>query len=115
MDVPGPVPIRDIKAALQAKSVDEVPAPYGLAGSITCGIKMDIAIVKQENGNAAILKIVNLSEKVKVARARELCVGKAHMVDWKGEVRTMKKCVHFIFERLGGFQCRNHVFRSLVP
>ena len=40
-----------------------------------------------------------------------LCDRVVLWVNWQGDVRAMKKCVHYIFERLGGFQCRQHVFR----
>ena len=34
-------------------------------------------------------------------------------MNWAGEVKTMKKCVHFIFEKLGGHQFRQHTLRTV--
>ena len=113
MDVQGDVPTREIKSSLQSKDLKEVPAPYCIVQHPQCPVKLDIAVLKQLNGNHTAIKIINLGEKVKVGRARELCYGKAHTVDWKGDVKSMKKCLQFIFERLGVFQCRQHTFRSI--
>ena len=113
MDVQKEVPTREIKCSLQTKDLKEVPSPYGIAQPPQCPVKLDIAILKQLNGNHTVIKIINLGGKVKVGRARVLCYGKAHIVDWKGDVKSIKKCLHFIFERLGGFQCRQRTFRSV--
>ena len=91
----------------------DIAHPYGLASEIACGVKFDLAIIKQNNGNHTVVKIVNLQEKAKVERVRNLCHGKIYMVNWQGDTRARKKCVHYIFERLGGFQCRQHVFRMV--
>ena len=89
MDVRGEVPTREIKSSLQTKDLTEVPAPYGIAEHPQCPVKLD-TILKQLNGNHTVIKIINLGEKVKVGRARELCYGKAHMADWNGDVKSMK-------------------------
>ena len=35
------------------------------------------------------------------------------MVNWQGDSRATKKCVNYIYECLGGFQCRQHIFRMV--
>ena len=42
-----------------------------------------------------------------------MCYGKPHKVNWSGEVRTMKKCLHGVCEKLGGWQGRHHVLRAV--
>ncbi|CAE7636266.1 unnamed protein product, partial [Symbiodinium necroappetens] len=72
----------------------------------------DLAILKQDNEKFCAVKIINLKDKVKVDVARAMCYGKPYVVNWAGEVKTMKKCVHFIFEKLGGHQFRQHTLRT---
>ncbi|CAE7558901.1 unnamed protein product [Symbiodinium sp. CCMP2592] len=74
---------------------------------------LDLAILKQDNEKFCAVKIINLKDKVKVDIARSMCYGKPYAVDWAGEVKTMKKCVHFIFEKLGGHQFRQHTLRTV--
>ncbi|CAJ1387968.1 unnamed protein product [Effrenium voratum] len=50
--------------------------------------------------------------KAQMREVQPMMYGKAHMVDWKNNVKYMKKYVHYIFEHMRGFQCRNHVLRS---
>ena len=105
-------PKQEIQQALVSKSLDDLPSPFGLAKSTRIPFKIDIAVIRQTNGNYCVVKMVNLKEKVKVGVAKELCTGTPHVVDWSGEIKTRKKCLHYVFEHLGGFQCRNHVFRA---
>eukprot|EP00438_Fugacium_kawagutii_P012958 Skav206848 [mRNA] locus=scaffold3577:158736:160658:- [translate_table: standard] len=112
MDVAGPIPKGPLKEALLSKAVPtEFPEPYGLRKDPE-SVKIDIAVVPQNNGLFCVCKIVNMKQKEKVAYAKAMCFGTPYLVDWSGEVRTVKKCVHYIFEHMGGFQCRNHVLRS---
>ena len=103
MDVQGEVLTREIKSSLQTKNLKEVPAPYGIAQHPQRPVKLDVAILKQLNGNHTVIKIINLGEKVKIGRARELCDGKAHMVDWKGDVKSMKRMPTFHVRTAWGF------------
>ena len=113
-DVRCPIPFLEVKAALQAKALGESPAPYGLACNVEYGIKISIATLRQESGNIASFKIVNLTARVQVALVREFPAGKLHMVEWKGEVGAMRKCIHVSFGRLACFQCHKHVFLSVA-
>ena len=74
--------------------------------------KLDIAIMLQHNGKHTVIKLFHFPQLMKVDVARGLCYGTPYCFNWQGEVKTMKKCIHFVFERLGGFQCRQHVFRT---
>ena len=71
VDVQGNPPVNEIKASLQAKAMKERPQPYGLASETAGSFKFDLAIIKQNNGNHMVVKIVNLSEKTKVERTRD--------------------------------------------
>eukprot|EP00439_Symbiodinium_sp_Y106_P085855 s62_g30.t1 len=104
-------PPTEIKQALVSKKIHDLPAPYGLTQKIDLPTKLDIAIIKQNNGTFCVVKIVNLKEKVKVSRVQNLCYGKCQAVDWVGDIKAVKKCLHYMFECLGGFQCRQHLLR----
>lgn len=104
-------PKTEIKQALVSKKIHELPAPYGLTQKIDTPTKIDIAVINQNNGTFCVVKIVNLSEKTKVSRVQNLCYGKCQAVDWVGDIKAVKKCLHYLFECLGGFQCRQHVLR----
>ena len=43
---------------------------------------------------------------------QDLFFGQLNAVDWKNNVKHMKKCMYFLFQALGGFQCRHHELRS---
>ena len=65
-------PPTEIKQALVSKKIHDLPAPYGLTQKIDLPTKLDIAIIKQNNGTFCVVKIVNLKEKVKVSRVQNL-------------------------------------------
>ena len=111
-NISGEVPIAHIKECLQSKNYNELPGLYGFRKVISGQFKLDLAILPMDNGNHTIIKLIHLHQLVKVATAREFCQGESFMFDWKGEVRVMKKCIHFMFEKLGGFQCRHHIIRA---
>ena len=112
LDVPGPIPKQDLRQAFLARSkVTQWPEPFGLRkdpGPVT----VDLAVFPQNDDKFTVCKIINIKQKTKVPYAKSLCYGTPFMIDWRGNVRTVKKCIHFIFEHLGGFQCRFHVLRS---
>ncbi len=113
LDVPGPIPKGELKQALMSKvPVTDLPKPFGLAKDPGAGVKLDFAVFPQSDEKFCVCKLVNLKEKVKVLFAKSLCYGEARMIDWLGNVCAVKKCVHYIFEHLGGFQCRNHILRA---
>ena len=103
----------ELKQALQSRAFGDLPVPFGITLAPEVIAKLDIAMVRQPNSRFIIVKIINLRDKIRVSEARNLCHGKAHSIDWSGEVRTMKKIFHFVFENLGGFQCRHHIMRSV--
>ena len=110
-EVPGNIPYAQIKECLQSKAYKELPAPFGLSQDVATPFKLDMAILPQQNGNHTVVKMFHLSKLVKVKAADAMCYGKPYMFNWHGEVRVMKKCIQFMFERLGGFQCRQHSLR----
>ena len=112
IDIPA-CPITNITKAMQDKSVASLPKPFGLARPTEAPVRLDLAILKQDNEKFCAVKIINLKDKVKVDIARSMCYGKPYVVNWAGEVKTMKKCVHFIFEKLGGYQFRQHTLRTV--
>lgn len=57
-------------------------------------------------------KMISFKEKMKVSDLQDLFFGKLNAVDWKINVKHMKKCMYFLFQALGGFQCRHHELRS---
>ena len=111
MNVPD-FPKAQIQQALVGKSINDIPAPYGLKKSVDNSTKFDLAVVPQTDGKFCVVKIVNFKEKAKASDLKEYVFGTPHVVDWAGEVKTRKKCLHYAFENIGGFQCRNHVFRT---
>lgn len=113
MDVEGPIPKGNLKQSFMSKSpVAEIQPPFGLKKDPQQHVKLDIAVVPQNDGKFLVCKLINLKDKVKTPFAKSLCYGSPRLIDWLGNVRAVKKCVHFIFEHLGGFQIRNHVLRS---
>eukprot|EP00439_Symbiodinium_sp_Y106_P018382 s206_g2.t1 len=112
MNIPA-CPITNITKAMQDKSIASLPKPFGTARPTEAPIRFDLAILKQDNDKFCAVKIFNLKDKVKVDIARSMCYGKPYVVNWAGEVKTMKKCVHFIFEKLGGHQFRQHTLRTV--
>ena len=113
-DVPDPVPKTELKERLLTRSpLSQLPAPYGTKKDLQVKCLFDLAIVPQSDANKFyVLKIFNFKEKISTSEAASICYGKPRMVDWTGEVRTTKKVIHYIFDHLGGFQCRQHVLRS---
>ncbi|CAE7467314.1 unnamed protein product [Symbiodinium sp. CCMP2592] len=111
-DVDIEVPKAVIKEGFQSKTYEDIPAPFGMKSKITGPFKLDIAIMLQQNGKHTVIKLFHFPQLMKVDAARDLCYGTPYCFNWQGEVKTMKKCIHFVFERLGGFQCRQHVFRQ---
>ena len=111
-DVDSDVPKAIIKESLQSKTYEDIPAPFGMKSKATGPFKLDIAIMLQHNGKHTVIKLFHFPQLMKVDVARGLCYGTPYCFNWQGEVKTMKKCIHFVFERLGGFQCRQHVFRT---
>ena len=93
MDVQGPVPTG------QLTCLARMTAPAAVHAGHCC----------QENGNFCVCKVINLKEKTKIPDILPMTFTKPFMVDWKNNVKYMKK---FVFENLGGFQCRHHVLRG---
>ena len=111
MDVPTFSP-SELKNSIQSKEFSKLPLPFGLKTAPSGTFRIDIAVLAQNNGKYAVIKIINLSEKTKVSVVRDMCCGKPHIVDWSGDIKTVKKCLHYLFEQMGGFQCRHHVLRT---
>ena len=113
-DVPGPVPKAELKELLMTRSpLSQLPAPYGTKKDLQVKCHFDLAILPQSDGNLFyVLKIFNYTEKIKTSEAASVCCGKPRMIDWTGEIRTTKKVIHYIFDHLGGFQCRQHMLRN---
>ena len=115
LDVPGPIPKTDIKEHLMSHSpLTDLPSPFGLKKDLgqSQRCRIDIAAVKQADDKFCVVKIMNFKDKIKTAEALSVCYGKAYMFDWVGQVRSTKKVIHYIFNKMGGFQCRNHVLRT---
>ncbi|CAE7839860.1 pip, partial [Symbiodinium microadriaticum] len=94
-------PKTEIKQAIVRKQIHDLPAPNSLTQKIDLPTKLDIAIIKQNNGTfcvVKIVKIVNLKEKVKVSRVQDLCYGKCQAEDWVGDIKAIKKGLHYMFE-----------------
>ena len=104
-------PICSNKECLQSKAHKELPTPFGLSQDVATPFKLDMAILPQQNGNHTVVNMFHLSKLIKVNAADAMCYGKPYMFNWHGEVRVMKRCSQFMFERLGGFQCRQHSIR----
>lgn len=92
----------------------DLPSPFGLKKDLgqSQRCRIDIAAVKQADDKFCVVKIMNFKDKIKTAEALSVCYGKAYVFDWVGEVRSTKKVIHYIFNKMGGFQCRNHVLRT---
>ena len=113
MDVDGPVPHGQIKEALSSGSgCRDLPEPYGLKSQPLQPYLLDIAVLPQVNGKHCVVKIINFKEKMKIVDVRAMTYSTPRMVDWQNNVKNMKKVLPYIFENLGGHQCRNHVLRS---
>ena len=114
LDVPS-FPRTEIQNLMQAQKYKDLPKPFGIAKPVDAPFDLDLAVIPQTNGKFAVVKIINLKDKKNtVEEIQGFCYGKPHSVDWSraGNVATMRKCLHFIFEQLGGFQCRHHVLRT---
>lgn len=115
-DVPGPIPKGELKELLLASTpLHELPAPFGFKCDPKIPCRFDLAVVPQadsDGGSFYVVKLINFKEKVKTSVAASVCTGKPYMIDWVGEVRSMKKVIHFIFAKLGGYQWRHHVLRT---
>ncbi|CAE6955611.1 unnamed protein product [Symbiodinium sp. CCMP2592] len=112
MDVPS-FPSTEIKQIMQSQSFMRLPKPYGLAKDLDVLFRIDLAVIPQDSGKFTVIKIINLKDKKNtVEQVRELCHRRPYAVDWSGNVITVKKSLHFLFELLGGFQCRHHVLRT---
>ena len=92
MDIPA-CPLTNITKAMQDKSTASLPKPFGPARPTEAPVRFDLAILKQDNEKFCAVKIINLKDKVKVDIARSMCYGKPYVVNWAGQVKTMKKCV----------------------
>ena len=90
MDIQGPIPKGIIKESFLAKSSPvDLPHPFELRKEPGQS-KIDLAIIPQNDGLFCACKIVNLKSKEKVPYARSMCFGTPYMIDWSGEVRTVK-------------------------
>lgn len=56
--------------------------------------------------------MIGFKEKMKVSDLQDLFFGQLNAVDWKNNVKHMQKCMYFLFQASGGFQCRHHELRS---
>ena len=114
MDIPGPVPKQTIKEILSStEDLSQLPHPYGLRKPSPCPCKLDLAIIQQTNDEKyAVCKMISFKEKMKVSELQDLFFGQLNAVDWKNNVKHMKKCMYLLFQALGGFQCRHHELRS---
>lgn len=113
-DVPGPIPKIELKELLMSRSpLSDLPAPYGMKKELPVRCQFDLAVMPQADGDKFyVMKMFNFKEKLKTSDAASVCFGKPRMIDWTGEVRTMRKVIHYMFAHMGGFQCRHHVLRS---
>ena len=113
VDIEGPIP-KDTLTQILSSECDytSLPPPYGLKKSSHLVSKVDLAIIPQVDEKYAMLKIINFKDKVKTSDLSNLLYGDLYVVDWKNQVKHMKKHLHFIFEQLGGFQCRHHDLRN---
>ena len=55
---------------------------------------------------------MNFKDKVQAVDVKRALYEILHVADWKGQVRHMKKHLHFVFEKLQGFQCRQHIAQT---
>ena len=105
----------EVQNRLQRQNYKALPKPFGVAKPLDAPFRLDLAVIPQNNSKFAVVKLINLRDKNNtVEDIQGLCYGKPHAVDWSGagNVATMKKCLHFIFEQLRGFQFRHHVLRT---
>lgn len=106
-----PIPKTNVKENLMSQSpLADLPPPCGsrkdLGQSQRC--RIDLAVVKQTDEKFCVVKIL-FKDKIKTAEAG---YGKPYMFDWIRPVRTTKKVIHYIVNKMGGFQRRNHVLRT---
>ena len=80
---------------------DALPRPYGLKSQPRQPYMLDIAVLKQTDGNFCVCKIINFKEKAKISDILPMTFVKPVMVDWKNNVKYMKKYLHYVFENLG--------------
>lgn len=86
----------------------DLPSPYGLKRKIAPNPTSDLAVLKQEDGKRAMVKTIHFKAKMRPEEVRSVLYGKPFVVDWHGQVKTVKKYPHFVFKKLGGFQCRQY-------
>ena len=98
---------------MQNQSFKRKPKPYGLAKDLDVPFLIDLVVIPQDSRKFTVVMIINLKDKKNtVEQIRELCYSRPYAVDWSGNRITVKKSLHFLFELLGGFQCRHHVLRT---
>jgi hypothetical protein len=97
-----------IKTACGENRFHDLPEPIGLKTSPGMPYKLEFAIIQQVNGKHLVFKIISMEDVVKQSFAKALCYGEASAFRWGADTKAVRKAIHFMFENMGGFQCRWH-------
>ena len=87
-------PKAEIKQALVAKNIEDLPAPYGLTQSVVMTVNVDIAVIRQNNGNYSVLKSSTCRTKSKLTRRRTYATESAVLwTEWGAFALSRSVCI----------------------
>ena len=109
INLPGPFSeytLKSIEGACVGSRFHDLPVPFCLKESPKQGHKLQFALIKQLDGQYALVKHVVLEEQAKGAFVKRLCHGECSAVLFgRGGAKATKKEFQYVFEHFGGFQC----------
>ena len=99
---------RQCKEACDKKDLQLLPPPFGLKGQVPMNVQLQMVILKDQDGNHAIIKHLAFPDKVKPAFLKGLSHGTLHRAKWmSNSPKVGRKVLQYCLEGLGGrqFKC----------
>ena len=92
-----------------------LPEPFGFRQSPDIPAQLQFAVLPTvEPEKFVLVKHLITEEQVKASFMQKLCYGTPHYVNWGGCAKNLRKALHYMFEKMGGYQVVHYSLQASV-
>ena len=94
-----------VSHCVRTNTLHLLPEPFGFKKLPDITVELQLAVVPTRNPNKFFLvKHFITEQQVKASYLRDLCFGTPNIVSWGGSAKNLRKALHYMFEKMGGYQ-----------
>ena len=94
-----------VRHCVRTNTLHLLPEPFGFKKLPDITVELQLAVVPTRNPNKFFLvKHFITEQQVKASYLRDLCFGTPNIVSWGGSAKNLRKALHYMFEKMGGYQ-----------